>query len=126
MNAFSGMRLIAMANRCLVEPASRALDARIYCALLGLEDENGLSSPVYMLARARGMVLLPSYSVEGWIEAPRYTEDLASAKSLVPDCVSTISSDPRVVCATALTTIAVMGTPPTAFQSRLLFQSSRQ
>lgn len=125
MNAFSGMRLIAMANRCLLEPASRALDARIYCVLLGLEDGNGLTSPVYIQARARGLVLLPANSVQVWVEAPRYTEDLASAKSLVPECVSTISSDPRVVCATALTTIAVMGMPPTEFQSRLLLESSR-
>ena len=125
MNAFPGMRLIAMANRCLIEPASRALDARIHCVLLGLEDGNGLTSPALIQARGRGLLLLPADSVQVWVEAPRYTEDLACAKSLVPACVSTILSDPRVVCATALMTIAVMETPPTQFQSRLLLESSK-
>ena len=40
--------LAALADRCLAEAPSRALDVEIYCALHGIEDGNELASPALM------------------------------------------------------------------------------
>ena len=103
--------LLALANRCLREPASRALDARIYCAVLEVADDNALDSVAFIEARARGMVLVRTIGLLGWLDAPRYTEDLNRARSLLPDGLVAISNDPRVVCATALMAMAMTREP---------------
>ena len=102
---------ITVSNRCLIEPASRALDGAIYCAVLGAEDENSLTSAPLIEARARGCILINQASVKGWAEAPLYTEDLACAKSLMPGGLATISRDPGIVCATALMARAAVNLP---------------
>jgi hypothetical protein len=102
---------IAVSNRCLIEPASRALDGAIYCAVLGAIDDNSLSSAPLIEARARGCILINHAGIKGWADAPPYTEDLACAKSLVPEGLATISRDPRIVCATALMARAVLDSP---------------
>jgi hypothetical protein len=104
--------LIAVSNRCLIEPASRALDAAIYCAVLGVTDANPLSSALLMEVRARGFILIHHSPRKAWADAPPYTEDLGCAKSLVPEGLSTIALDPRIVCATALMVRAIIGSPP--------------
>jgi hypothetical protein len=68
-----------VANRCLAEPASRALDAAIYCAVLGTADANTLTSAPLIEARARGMILVNQAAIKGWVDAPPYTEDISSA-----------------------------------------------
>ena len=105
---------IAVSNRCLIEPASRALDAAIYCAVLEVIDANSLSSAPLIEARARGLILITQPAINGWADAPFYTEDLACAKSLVPEGLSTIARDPRIVCATALMVRAILDSPPLA------------
>jgi hypothetical protein len=105
-------RSIRVANRCLTEPASRALDAAIYCAVLGTADGNPLTSAPLIEARARGMILVNQAAIKGWVDAPPYTEDLSCARSLVPEGLSTIARDPRIVCATALTVRALLDLPP--------------
>jgi hypothetical protein len=102
---------IAVSNRCLIGPASRALDGAIYCAVLGTIDDNSLGSAPLIEARARGLILMNQAGIKGWTEAPPYTEDLACAKSLVPAGLATISRDPRIVCATALMARAVLDSP---------------
>ena len=103
---------IAVSNRCLIEPASRALDAAIFCAVLGATDANPLSSAPLIEARARGHILINQPAIKGWAEAPPYTKDLGYAKSLVPEGLSTIARDPRIVCATALVARAILDSPP--------------
>jgi len=103
--------------RCLIEPASRALDAAIYCAVLGATDDNTLSSAVLVEVRASGFIL-NSQPVKAWVYAPWYTEDLASAQSLVPAGLSTISRDPRLVCATALKARAILNAPSLPLDDR--------
>lgn len=103
---------IAVSNRCLIEPASRALDAAIFCAVLGAKDVNPLSSAPLIEARARGFILINQPAIKGWAEAPPYTEDLGYAKSLVPEGLSTIARDPRIICATALAVRAILNSPP--------------
>jgi hypothetical protein len=103
--------LAALANRCLLEPPSRAMDATIFCIVHNTADRNSFSTPTLIEARARGRVLLNEPTILGWVTVPRYTEDLNSAKSLVPDGLSTISRDPRIVCATALMALALTGEP---------------
>lgn len=103
--------LTTLANCCLREWPSRALDARIYCAVLGFRDANLLNTPSLIQARSRGMVLLRTAGRAGWIDAPRYTADLGWAKSLLPEGLATISQDPQIVCATALMAIARMERP---------------
>ena len=61
--------LVAVANRCLREHASRALDARIYCAVLGVRDANELNSEFLIEARASGMVLVRTTGLMGWLDA---------------------------------------------------------
>lgn len=104
--------LIAIANRCLREPPSRALDAKIYCAVLGVTDANELTSEFLIEARAGGMVLIRTMGLMGWLDAPHYTEDLNLAKSLLPEGLATIANDPRAICATALMAIAMTDQPP--------------
>ncbi len=104
--------LAALANQCLLEPPSRAMDARIFCIVHNTEDCNSFSTPTLVEARARGRVLLNEPSLLSWVTVPRYTEDLNCAKSLVPAGLSTISRDPRIVCATALMALALTGAPP--------------
>jgi hypothetical protein len=106
--------LVALANRCLSEPASRALDSEIYCAIHDITDGNDLGSPALIEARAKGDVLIVERSLQGWVEAPPFTGDLKYARSLVPEGLYTISSDPRIVCATALAALAMTDAPPLA------------
>jgi hypothetical protein len=103
--------LVSVANRCLREHASRALDAKIYCAVLGARDANELNSEFLIEARASGMVLIRATGLMGWLDAPHYTEDLNWAKSLLPEGLAAISKDPRVVCAIALMAIAMTDQP---------------
>lgn len=103
---------VPISNRCLVEPASRALDAAIYCAVLGVSDANPLSCASLIEARARGLILINQPAIKGWADAPPYTEDLGNAKSLVTECLSTIARDTRIVCATALMVRAILDSPP--------------
>jgi hypothetical protein len=104
--------LVAIANRCLREHASRALDAKIYCAVLGVRDANELNSEFLIEARASGMVLIRSTGLMGWLDSPHYTADLNWAKSLLPEGLATISNDPRAICAIALMAIAMTHQPP--------------
>jgi hypothetical protein len=104
--------LVVLANRCLVEPPSRALDTEIYCAIHHITDGNDLSSPALIEARTKGDVLIVESGLQGWVEAPPFTEELKYAKSLVPEGLYTISSDPRIICATALVALAITDAPP--------------
>jgi hypothetical protein len=104
--------LVVLANRCLNEPASRALDTEIYCAIHGIADGNDLGSPALIEARAKGDVLIVEPALQCWVEAPPFTEDLKYARSLVPEGLYTISRDPRIVCAAALTALAITDAPP--------------
>src|SRR5262245_29474082 len=104
--------LAALADRCLIEAPSRGLDVEIYCALHGIEDGNELASPALIEARAKGEVLVVEPGLWGWVEVPPFTSELKYARSLLPDGVYTISSDPRVVCAAALRALALTNAPP--------------
>jgi hypothetical protein len=104
--------LVGLANRCLMEPASRALDAEIYCAFHNIADGNDLASAALVEARHKGEVLLIEPGVHGWIDVPPFTSELRHAKSLVPDGLLTISRDPLIICATALTALAITRAPP--------------
>jgi len=68
--------MVVLANRCLNEPASRALDTEIYCAIHGMTDGNDLASPALVEARAKGDVLIVEPGLQCWVEAPPFTEDL--------------------------------------------------
>jgi hypothetical protein len=48
---------------------------------------------------------------------PPFTEQLKYAKSLLPDGLYTISSDARIVCATALCALALIEAPPLPYLS---------
>jgi hypothetical protein len=106
---------LALSNRCLIEPASRALDGAIYCAVLGATDGNPLTTAPLIELRARGFILVNQGAIKGWAHAPPYTGDLDCAKSLVPEGLSTIARDPRIVCATALMVRASLDSPPLTF-----------
>jgi hypothetical protein len=97
-------RLLALAERCLQEPASRRLDGEIYCAVHGKSDLNTLGNEHLMNAAFGGDVLLGNN--EGtdldWVSTPAFTTELTVAKSLLPNQVLTITKDPRQVCAFAL------------------------
>jgi hypothetical protein len=115
------LRRFMLHCRCesiLMEPASRALDATIYCAVLGVIDANSLSSPALVEARARGLILINHGAIRGWADAPWYTEDLGCATSLVPEGLATIARDPLIVCATALIARAMLDAPPFPFRWR--------
>lgn len=109
--------LATLANRCLAEAPSRALDVEIYCAIHGIEDGNELASPALVEARAKGDVLIVEPGLWGWVEVPPFTGELKYAKSLLPDGVYTISSDPRIVCAAALRALALTDAPPLPYLS---------
>ncbi len=104
--------LATLANRCLLEAPSRALDVEIYCAIHGIEDGNDLGSPALIEARAKGDVLIVEPGLHGWVEVPPFTEQLKYAKSLLPDGLYTISSEARIVCAAALRALALTDAPP--------------
>jgi hypothetical protein len=105
--------LVALAGRCLREPASRCLDGEIYCALHNIEDINDLSDPKLVEARENGEVLVEHQRGAGceWIQAPPFTGELRYAETLVPEELATIARDPRIVCATALNARALTGAP---------------
>ncbi len=105
--------LVALAGRCLREPASRRLDGEIYCALHNIRDINDLSDHKLMEARENGVVLVEHQHGAGreWIEAPPFTEELRYAETLVPEGLATIARDPRIVCATALHARALTSAP---------------
>src|SRR5262245_18227141 len=109
--------LAALADRCLTEAPSRALDVEIYCVIHGIEDGNDLVSPALMEARSKGDVLIVEPGLWGWVEVPPFTAELKYAKSLLPDGVYTISSDPRIVCASALRALALTEAPPLPYLS---------
>ena len=98
--------LVVLANRCLNEPASRALDTEIYCAIHGIPDGNDLGSPALVEARAKGDVLIVEPGLQCWVEAPPFTEDLKYAESASRKA-STISARPAIVCALALAALAI-------------------
>ncbi len=105
--------LVALAGRCLREPASRRLDGEIYCALHNIEDINDLSDHNLVEARENGWVLVEHQhgAGRGWIEAPPFTAELQYAETLVPEGLATIARDPRIVCATALHARALTSAP---------------
>lgn len=109
--------LTALADRCLIEAPSRALDVEIYCAIHGIEDGNDLASPALVEARAKGDALIIEPGMWGWVEVPPFTAELKYAKSLLPDGLYTISSDPRIVCAAALRALALTEAPPLPYLS---------
>ena len=109
--------LATLADRCLAEAPSRALDVEIYCALHGIEDGNDLASPALAEARAKGDMLIVEPGLWGWVEVPPFTGVLKYAKSLLPDGIYTISSDPRIVCAAALRALALTDAPPLPYLS---------
>ena len=104
--------LASLAERCVSEAPSRALDVEIYCAIHGIEDGNDLASPSLVEARAKGDVLIVEPGLQGWVEVPPFTGELKYAKSLLPDGLCTISSEPRIVCAAALRALAITDAPP--------------
>ena len=104
--------LVGLANRCLIEPPSRALDAEIYCGVHHINDGNNLGTPALAEARREGFVLILEPGLEGWVEVPPFTSDMKYATSLVPDGLYTISRDPRIVCSTALMALAITNAPP--------------
>ena len=105
----SAQRLLALAERCLVEAPSRRLDGEIYCAVHHLWE-----------ARESGEVLVGhrGATVE-WIEAPPFTTELKYAETLLPERVATILRDPLAVCAAALRARALSDTPPPYVSSLL-------
>ena len=106
--------LVALAGRCLREPASHRLDGEIYCALHNIRDTNDLSERYLLEARENGEVLVERQrgADRGWIQAPPFTEELRYAETLVPEGLTTIARDPRIVCATALNARALTSAPP--------------
>jgi len=113
--------LRALGERCLVEPASRRLDADIQCALHGIRDFNPLDTDGLVQAHEDGRILARLYhdGQFGWIEAPPFTADLECAKALLPPGLATFYRDPLKVCATALQARALANEPPPAFANVL-------
>lgn len=109
--------LASLADRCLAEAPSRALDAEIYCAIHGIQDGNDLASPALAEARAKGDVLIVEPGLWGWVEVPPFTGELKYAKSLLPDGIYTISADAQIVCAAALRALALSDAPPLPYLS---------
>ena len=109
--------LAELADRCLTEAPSRALDVEIYCVIHGIEDGNDLASPALVEARAKGDALIVEPGLWGWVEVPPFTGELKYAKSLLPDGLYTISSDPRIVCAAALQALALTEASPLPYLS---------
>jgi len=61
------------------------------------------------------LILINQAAIKGWADAPRFTEDIVCANLLVPEGLSTIAREPRIVCATALIARATLVSPPLAF-----------
>jgi hypothetical protein len=118
MHVLCPQLLFELARRCLQLCPSRALDARIYCAIHGTTDANDLSTAPGIEARAQGAVLLLAPGLRGWVATPRFTSDLDCAKSLLPSGVLTISRDPMIVCSTALAALAMTQAPARGWRSR--------
>ena len=116
--------LFELARRCLQVCPSRALDARIYCAIHGVTDANELSTAAGIEARAQGAVLLFGPGLRGWVSTPRFTSDLDCAKSLLPSGVLTISRDPMIVCSAALAALAMTQAPARGWHSRAADRSA--
>lgn len=119
MQPLCSATLVALAHRCLEEPPSRGLDAEIYCALHGIEDANDLSTPSLVAARQAGEVLIVEHDGatagrwrQEWIEAPPFSGELRYAALLLPEGVHALSRDPAMVCATALSVLAMTAAPP--------------
>ena len=74
-------------------------------------------SPALVEARAKGDVLIVEPGLQGWVEVPPFTGELKYAKSLLPDGLYTISSEPRIVCAAALRALAITDAPPLLYLS---------
>jgi hypothetical protein len=108
----SAQRLLALAERCLVEAPSRRLDGAIYCAVHHIMDMNHLNTHNLWEARESGEVLVEhrGATVE-WIEAPPFTTELKYAETLLPERVATILKDPLAVCAAALRARALSDAP---------------
>jgi len=68
--------LVGLANRCLFEPASRALDAEIYCGIHHIKVGNDLRTHALVVARRSGLVLILEPGLEGWVEVPPFTSDM--------------------------------------------------
>jgi hypothetical protein len=107
-------RLHRLAQRCLTELPSRALDCDIYCAYHNIVDANDLRFEAMVDAHRQGQVLLPGGSGEdeGWVETPPFSSDRRYAEMLMPDGLSTICRQPLWVCATALKARALLQSPP--------------
>lgn len=116
----SAQRLLALAERCLVEAPSRRLDGEIYCAVHHIVDMNHLDAHNLWEARESGEVLVGhrETTVE-WIEVPPFTTELKYAETLLPERVVTILRDPLAVCAAALRARALSDTPPPHVSSLL-------
>jgi hypothetical protein len=116
----STQRLLALAERCLVEAPSRRLDGEIYCAVHHIVDMNDLNTHNLWKARESGEVLVEHRggAVE-WIEVPPFTAELKYAETLLPERVATILKDPRLVCAAALRARAQSNAPPPYVSSLL-------
>ena len=130
MNAHSAVsldpeasRLLALAERCLQEPASRQLDGEIYCAVHYIEDLNSLSMPNLWDAKLSGQVLVRYRQgrAVGWIEAPPFTLERRFAETLLPDGLVTICRDARFVCAAALRSRALTKAPAPALSNTFEF-----
>lgn len=115
MQPLCSATLVSLAHRCLEEPPSRSLDAEIYCALHGIADANDLATPSLVAARHAGEVLVVERDgarwVSEWIEAPPFTGELKYAALLLPDGIHALSRDPAMVCATALSVLAMTAGP---------------
>jgi hypothetical protein len=116
----SAQRLLALAERCLVEAPSRRLDGEIYCAVHHIMDMNHLNAHNLWEARESGEVLVGhrGATVE-WIEAPPFTTELKYAETLLPERVATILKDPLAVCAAALRARALSDASPPHVSSLL-------
>ena len=104
--------LVGLANRCLIEVDSRALDAEIYCAFHAVKDGNDLSCQSLIDIHNNGHILITQFGHSTWIESPRFTSEMKFASMLVPSGLYTISKNPRIVCATALTAMAIIDARP--------------
>ena len=111
MQPLCSATLVSLAHRCLEEPPSRSLDAEIYCALHGIADANDLATPSLVAARQAGEVLVVEAGRPEWIEAPPFTGELKYAALLLPDGIHALSRDPAMVCATALSVLAMTAGP---------------
>jgi hypothetical protein len=92
------VRLIALAERCLHERASRRLDGEIYCAVHNIEDINTLSNDNLWEAKRNGQVLVLHHGGHGigWIEVPPFTWERKYAEMLLPGGLATDLQGPAL------------------------------